>query len=172
MAAGGRHGAGGAAACEAGGGTPQATTTTPLTGGRSPVTYLSDALDLIQANAYYADRVNWPSVRAEAQRRVAAATSTADTYETLRWVLSKLGDHHSFLLTPDQAHELTAVVAAASACSPCFPSGSSSTSSPGAARNGPGYGWATASRRSMVGRSAVTRSSPYRRPRSAAARPG
>jgi carboxyl-terminal processing protease len=97
-----------AAACEAGGRAPQPTATTPSSGPGAPAVYLSDALNLIQANAYYADRVDWPSVKAEARRRVAATTSTAGTYETLRWVLSKLGDRHSFLLTPDQARELAA----------------------------------------------------------------
>jgi carboxyl-terminal processing protease len=96
------------AACEDGGRAPHPTTTTTSSGGVSPAAYLSDALDLIQASAFYADRVNWPSVKAEARRRIAGATSTADTYETLDWVLSQLDDRHSFLLGPDQARELAA----------------------------------------------------------------
>lgn len=97
-----------ATACEPNRQPPQPTSTTTLPGPGGPASYLRDALNLVQANAYYADRVDWPSVKAEAQRRVAAATTTAGTYETLRWVLSKLGDRHSFLLTPDQARELAA----------------------------------------------------------------
>jgi carboxyl-terminal processing protease len=96
------------AACEPDPKAPQPTATTPSSGSGAPAGYLRDALNLIQANAYYADRVDWPSVEAEAQRRVAAATTTAGTHETLRWVLSKLGDRHSFLRTPDRARELAA----------------------------------------------------------------
>jgi carboxyl-terminal processing protease len=70
--------------------------------------YLAVALNLIQQNAFYADRVDWRSVRAEARRRAAAATTTAGTYDTIRWVLSKLGDRHSVLLTPEQARNLAA----------------------------------------------------------------
>jgi Peptidase family S41 len=77
-------------------------------GGSFPETYLTDALDLIQANAFYADRVDWPSVRAEARRRAGAATTTAGTYDAVRWVLAKLGDHHSLLLSPEQARDLSA----------------------------------------------------------------
>jgi C-terminal processing protease CtpA/Prc len=70
-----------------------------------PTGYLTDAIDLIRQNAFYAGRVEWPAVRAEALRRAGAAQSRARTYDTIRWVLSKLGDHHSFLLTPEQARE-------------------------------------------------------------------
>jgi hypothetical protein len=102
-------------ACEDGGRVPRSTSTTASAGGRAatsggsfPETYLTDALDLIQGNAFYADRVDWPSVRAEARRRAGAATTTAGTYDAIRWVLAKLGDHHSFLLSPEQARDLSA----------------------------------------------------------------
>jgi hypothetical protein len=65
------------AACEAGGRVPRPTSTTASSGGSFPETYLTGALDLIQRNAFYADRVDWPSVRAEARRRAGAATITA-----------------------------------------------------------------------------------------------
>ncbi|HET6748453.1 MAG TPA: PDZ domain-containing protein [Actinomycetes bacterium] len=67
---------------------------------------LDEALNLVERRAFYAERVDWPSVRAEARRRVAAATTRAEVYEVIRWVLSRLGDHHSFLLTPQRAAEL------------------------------------------------------------------
>jgi C-terminal processing protease CtpA/Prc len=70
--------------------------------------YLTDALSLIQQRAYYADRVDWPVVRAEARRRTAAPTTTAEVHDTIRWVLTKLGDRHSFLLSPERARELAA----------------------------------------------------------------
>jgi hypothetical protein len=72
-----------------------------------PTGYLTDAIDLIRQHAFHAGRVDWPAVRAEALRRAGAAPSRARTYDAIRWVLSKLGDHHSFLLTPEQARERT-----------------------------------------------------------------
>jgi carboxyl-terminal processing protease len=47
-------------------------------------------------------------VRAEARRRAGAATTTAGTYDAIRWVLAMLGDHHSLLLSPEQARDLSA----------------------------------------------------------------
>lgn len=82
---------------------PEVATTTPP--GPMVERYLTDALNLIHQHAFYADRVDWPAVRAEAGRRTADATTTAGTYDTIRWVLTKLGDRHSLLLTPEQASE-------------------------------------------------------------------
>lgn len=102
------------AACGGGGRGPRPAATTlaggtaATAGGSFPEAYLTETLDLIQRNAFYADRVDWPSVRAEARRRAAAATTTAGTYDAIRWVLTKLGDRHSFLLTPEQASALAA----------------------------------------------------------------
>jgi carboxyl-terminal processing protease len=95
------------AACEGGRvKRPEVATTTPA--GPMVERYLTDALNLIQEHAFYGDRVDWPAVRAEAGRRTAGATTTAGTYDTIRWVLSKLGDHHSLLLTPERASSLKA----------------------------------------------------------------
>jgi carboxyl-terminal processing protease len=95
------------AACEGGrAGRPRVATTTPA--GPMVERYLTDALDLIQRHAFYAGRVDWPAARAEARRRAAGATTTAGTYDAIRWVLSKLGDRHSLLLTPERAGELKA----------------------------------------------------------------
>jgi carboxyl-terminal processing protease len=103
------------AACGDGGRVPRSTSTTASAGGTAatsggsfPETYLTGALDLIQGNAFYADRVDWPTVRAEARRRAGAATTTAGTYDAIRWVLTRLGDRHSFLLSPEQARDLSA----------------------------------------------------------------
>jgi carboxyl-terminal processing protease len=100
-----------AAACESGRvKRPEVATTTPA--GPMVERYLTDALNLIHQHAFYADRVDWPAVRAEAGRRTADATTTAGSYDTIRWVLSKLGDRHSLLLTPEQARNLKASGAA------------------------------------------------------------
>jgi hypothetical protein len=119
------------AACGDGGRVPRTASTTTLAGGTAataggtfPETYFTEALDLIQRNAFYADRVDWPSVRAEARRRAGAATATAGTYDAIRWVLAKLGDRHSLLLTPEQATAPAAGGGRSFGCSPCSPSGS------------------------------------------------
>jgi hypothetical protein len=53
-------------------------------GGELPEGYLTDTIDLIRQNAFYAGRVDWPAVRAEARRRAGAPPSRARTYETIR----------------------------------------------------------------------------------------
>jgi carboxyl-terminal processing protease len=99
-------------ACEDGGRTRPPTTTAapgntlPPAGEAPAALVLDEALNLVERRAFYAERADWPSVRAEARRRVAAATTRAEVYEVIRWVLSRLGDHHSFLLTPQRAAEL------------------------------------------------------------------
>jgi C-terminal processing protease CtpA/Prc len=90
--------------------TPAPPNTAPATAGtvgqELPRGYLTDTVELIRRQAYYAGRVDWPAVRAEARRRAGARASRASAYAAIRWVLSKLGDRHSFLLTPEQAREL------------------------------------------------------------------
>lgn len=103
-------------ACEGGRGR-SASQTTAAPGSAAPATagtvgqelpegYLTDTIELIRRQAYYAGRVDWPTVRAEARRRAGAAPTRTGVYDAIRWVLSRLGDHHSFLLTPEQASEL------------------------------------------------------------------
>lgn len=62
--------------------------------------YLQDALDYIRCHALRSRSVDWDEIRSEALARIQDAQTTADTYPTLRWVLSCLGDHHSFLASP------------------------------------------------------------------------
>src|SRR5206468_3213337 len=47
-------------------------TTAPI---RTPADYLSYALDVIEDNAYYWRRVDWPVMRAEASRRAVGAAN-------------------------------------------------------------------------------------------------
>lgn len=62
---------------------------------------LDAALDAMQAKAYYADRVDWPGVRARAYARAAGAQTPAETHPAIREALAALGDGHSFLLAAD-----------------------------------------------------------------------
>lgn len=68
--------------------------------------YLSDALDIIQNNALNTDKVNWPKVRTIAFMFENNAKTPADTYDSIRFALQQLGDHHSSFMTPDAANQM------------------------------------------------------------------
>lgn len=62
--------------------------------------YLSKALDSIQRNALYSNRVDWPAAWKEADALALRTSEPAQTHEFLRSVLKQLGDSHSLLLPP------------------------------------------------------------------------
>ena len=66
----------------------------------SPTEYLSEVLDAVEEEAYYADRVDWDQWRAEAATEAATAEVTADTYAFVQRLLKELGDEHSFFVSP------------------------------------------------------------------------
>ncbi|WP_291432104.1 S41 family peptidase [Deinococcus sp.] len=66
--------------------------------------YLNTALDLIESDAVRSVSVDWTTVRAEAHRLAANATTTAETYSAIEFALSALQDRHSFLQRPAQPH--------------------------------------------------------------------
>lgn len=73
----------------------------PLAAGGLPDTlrtYFGEALDLVQKNALHRDSVDWPKVREWAALMASGATLYSDCYPAIRYVLGKLGDHHSFLM--------------------------------------------------------------------------
>ncbi len=63
-------------------------------------TYLTEALEIIQRQALYADRVDWAQTTRECRELCADARTTADCYPALRRGLAALGDGHSFLRLP------------------------------------------------------------------------
>ncbi len=65
--------------------------------------YLTEFLDIIQENSINRYKINWGTLRAEAYQRASAAQTTADTYDTIQYVLIKLDDQHSFFLDPQSA---------------------------------------------------------------------
>ncbi len=65
-------------------------------------TYLANALDIIQENSINRRRTDWDALETEAYEHTREAQTPSDTYDTIRFVLRKLGDHHSFFVTPDQ----------------------------------------------------------------------
>lgn len=66
-------------------------------------TYLSTALDDMQQRALNRKRINWTTVRRQAQQRAAGARTPADTYPAIELALAKLRAHgHSMFLTRAQ----------------------------------------------------------------------
>jgi hypothetical protein len=66
-----------------------------------PTVYFHVALFMIERNAMTRDRVDWPTVRAEADQLIHDARSTRDTYAAIRLVLRRLGDNHSHFVPPE-----------------------------------------------------------------------
>ncbi len=62
--------------------------------------YLDEALSIMQENSINRDRINWSALRAEVYAYAQGADSPSDTYDAIRFALGKLGDNHSFLITP------------------------------------------------------------------------
>lgn len=72
----------------------------------SPVRdYLRVVLDLLEEHALNRDRVDWARVRREAEKKIADATSTEQTYGIIDVVIDLLGDPHTFFLRPQDAAE-------------------------------------------------------------------
>jgi carboxyl-terminal processing protease len=68
--------------------------------------YLDQALAIMQAHAMYSERVDWETVRAKAYRKAWGARTPADTYGAIELALRELGDHHSYLMSPDRVAAL------------------------------------------------------------------
>jgi carboxyl-terminal processing protease len=63
-------------------------------------TMIDTAIRLTKEKALKAPDVNWPSVEPMVRLSAAGATTAADTYPAIRYLLGALGDHHSFLMPP------------------------------------------------------------------------
>jgi carboxyl-terminal processing protease len=68
--------------------------------------YLDQALAIMQEHSMVRDRVDWETVRAKAYRKAWGARTPADTYSAIGLALGELGDHHSYLLSPDRVADL------------------------------------------------------------------
>jgi len=64
--------------------------------------YLAAALAIIEQHAMHRARIDWAAVRLAAARHAAGAFTPADTYDTIRWLLTQLDDRHSFFAPPDR----------------------------------------------------------------------
>ncbi|MFI5179822.1 MAG: S41 family peptidase [Thermoanaerobaculia bacterium] len=68
----------------------------------SPALVLDTAIERVRWNALRRDAVDWPRAEPEICALAEGAEEPSDVYPSIRLLLSKLGDRHSFLLTPDQ----------------------------------------------------------------------
>jgi carboxyl-terminal processing protease len=66
-----------------------------------PAAYLSSVLDHIQQHSIKRDVVDWAALRHDALELATPAQTTAETYPAIRLALERLGDRHSFFVTPD-----------------------------------------------------------------------
>src|SRR5271157_1213319 len=64
------------------------------------LTYLNNALDLIQEYSYYRKKVDWPAIRNEAYYIASGATTPAQTYGAINLVFPLIGDTHGRLTQP------------------------------------------------------------------------
>lgn len=70
--------------------------------------YLDRALDIMQQHSIRRESIDWTHFRASVVDQARGATSAADAYPAVRFALGSLGDHHSYLMTPDRAVALEA----------------------------------------------------------------
>ena len=61
--------------------------------------YLDSAVALAKTRAYWSDTVSWSLVDTEVQALAKGATTPMETHDAIRYLLSRIGDHHSFFST-------------------------------------------------------------------------
>lgn len=72
----------------------------------TPRAYATRVLDLLERRALYADRVDWPVVRARLLAAADRAVAPAELHEVLDVVAREAGGPHSRLLPPDTVRQL------------------------------------------------------------------
>jgi carboxyl-terminal processing protease len=78
-----------------------------LVGCNSPRTYLNKAVDILEENSINRNSIDWVKFRNEVLEKGEEAESIKDTYPAIQYALGLLGDHHSFLMTPEQCKTFT-----------------------------------------------------------------
>jgi hypothetical protein len=66
-----------------------------------PAVYFRVAFHIIRRNALVRDRADWPAIRREADALRRAARTPRETYPAIQHVLGRLGDGHSFFISPE-----------------------------------------------------------------------
>ena len=85
-------------------------------------TYVSKALDIMEGNSIHKKTIDWKFLRQSTLSQSSRAKNTYETYDAIRYALSQLGDHHSFLqLSPDLAQKESEAKASLHVVSPPTP---------------------------------------------------
>lgn len=64
---------------------------------------LDTAYSIVRHNSLWRDTVTWSSVEPDFYAMAAGALTSKDAYPAIRYLLARLGDHHSFLMQPSGA---------------------------------------------------------------------
>ena len=64
---------------------------------------LDSAMMIVRRSSFWRDTVSWATVEPDVRAIAAGAQNPADTYPAIRELLSRLGDHHSFLMPAQQS---------------------------------------------------------------------
>lgn len=67
------------------------------------LSYLTEALDTMQARSINRDRIDWPAFRPDVLRRAGTAQTYRETYPAIRYAIDGLGDNHSYFVEPAEA---------------------------------------------------------------------
>jgi carboxyl-terminal processing protease len=68
----------------------------------SPQSYLNKAVDIMEENSMNKNSIDWVKFRNKVLEKGNDAESIKDTYPAIQYALGLLGDHHSFLITPEK----------------------------------------------------------------------
>ena len=63
---------------------------------------LDEALTITRKNSLHTKEVDWPVVEPQVRAMAGGAQKSADMYPAIKYLLSALSDHHSFLMPPAQ----------------------------------------------------------------------
>ena len=68
--------------------------------------YLESAFDIIEEDALNSDQVDWEDLREEVFTRQQGVTDISAQHIQIEYILTKLNDHHSTFMTPQEAKEI------------------------------------------------------------------
>ncbi|WEN14046.1 S41 family peptidase [Rhodanobacter sp. AS-Z3] len=71
----------------------------------APASVLDAAIRIVQAHALHARDVDWVRLVPELHAMASDAVVPIDVYPAIRQMLNALGDHHSYLMPPSDAHQ-------------------------------------------------------------------
>ena len=64
---------------------------------------LDTALAIVRRTSYWRDTVTWSELESDVRAMAGGATTAAETYPAIRELLTRLGDHHSFMMPARQS---------------------------------------------------------------------